>query len=283
MQEKSRLMTREQYLEMLIEASCWEASAMESGFMSWCERHVPAWRRLGQDETWIRQRIETAQITRGLHRTLKEQGLTVLEIRQELRRAYAASPELYDLARTSTPERLRYRGDTGDLRQRYTLRVLIRETEKLTYEAFRRWCGLPMTGPDSVFRELPDQVRVMRDLSTVEVLELLLAMSASACQLFGAPQSLSQEQIAMLMEERGKELRAAFVARYGYRPEESATPYVPSRSTVPRITRPTSRGSCKTVFTFVVKSSEIYAWNIILSTRVWQPDRPNHEYLAEVG
>ncbi|MGZ3644007.1 MAG: hypothetical protein ACXVCM_09150 [Ktedonobacteraceae bacterium] len=55
------LVTREQFIEMLVETSCWEASEMESGFLSWCERHVPTWRELGHDENWIRQRIETAQ------------------------------------------------------------------------------------------------------------------------------------------------------------------------------------------------------------------------------
>jgi hypothetical protein len=88
MEEHATRVTREQYREMLIDASCWEASEMESGFLSWCERHVPIWRKLGYDETWIRQRIETAQSTRSLHRTLKEQGLTMLEIREELRKMY---------------------------------------------------------------------------------------------------------------------------------------------------------------------------------------------------
>ena len=78
MEENVPLVTREQYVEMLVEASCWEASEMESGFLNWCERHVPTWRKLGYDETWIRQRIEPAQITRGLHRELKQKGLTIL-------------------------------------------------------------------------------------------------------------------------------------------------------------------------------------------------------------
>jgi hypothetical protein len=30
---------------------------MESGFLSWCEWHVPVWRKLGRNEIWIRQRI----------------------------------------------------------------------------------------------------------------------------------------------------------------------------------------------------------------------------------
>src|SRR5260370_14486199 len=89
MEEDANLLTREQYIEMLIDASCWDASEMESGFTSWCERHVPTWRKQGYDETWIRQRIEPARVTRGLHRKLKQHDLTMLEIREELRKAYA--------------------------------------------------------------------------------------------------------------------------------------------------------------------------------------------------
>ena len=73
MEEDANRVTREQYLDMLIDTSCWDASEMESGFTSWCERHAPIWRKQGYDGTWIRQRIETAQITRGLHRKLKAQ------------------------------------------------------------------------------------------------------------------------------------------------------------------------------------------------------------------
>jgi hypothetical protein len=203
---------------------------MESGFLSWCERHVPTWRKLGYDETWIRQRIEAAQITRGLHRELKQKGLTILEIRGELRKAYAAYPELYDLARDrerSHPGLLRYRGNTGDLRQRYALRVLLYETDKLTYEKFCRWGGLPMPDPESIFREQPDSVRVVRDLSTVEELEQALALSQHALHLLDAPESLTKDQLASLMEVHGKQLRATFIARYGYPPEDSTTPYVP--------------------------------------------------------
>ncbi len=203
---------------------------MESGFLSWCERHVPTWRKLGYDETWIRQRIETAQITRGLHRMLREQGLTMLEIREELRKAYAAHPELYDLARERVlihPGLLRYRGNTGDLRQRYTLRVLLYDTDKLTYEKFCRWSGLPVPDPESVFFEQPESVRVVRDLSTVEELELALALSRYALHLLDAPESLTKDQLASLMEVQGKQLRATFLARHGYLPEDSTTPYVP--------------------------------------------------------
>jgi len=230
MEEDATLVTREQYIEMLIDASFREASEMESGFTSWCERHVPTWRKLGCDETWIRQRIEMAQLTRGLHRTFKEQGLTMLEMREELRKAYADHPELYDLARERErlhPGLLRYRGNTSDLRQRYTLRVMIYETDKLTYEKFCRWSGLPVPSPDMVFCEQPDAVRVVRDLSTVEELELALAMSRYALHLLDAPEHLTTDQIAPLMEAHGKRLRATFIATYGYRPEDSTTPYVP--------------------------------------------------------
>src|SRR5215467_14188996 len=79
MEEDEMLVTREQYIEMLIDASFRDSSEMEAGFLSWCERHVPSWREQGHDETWIRQRVAMAQRTRGLHRTLREQGLTMLE------------------------------------------------------------------------------------------------------------------------------------------------------------------------------------------------------------
>src|SRR6266581_4858477 len=204
MVEEAILVTREQYVDMLIDASFRDASEMEAGFMSWCKRHVLLWREQGYDETWIRQRIDMAQRTRRLHRTLKEQGYTMLEIREELRRAYADAPELYDLALARErlhPGLLRYRGNTGDLRQRYTLRVLLYETDKLTYEKFCRRSGLPTLSPESVFREQPDEVRVVRDLSTVEELELMLAISRYALHLFDASEEhLTKDQIASLME-----------------------------------------------------------------------------------
>src|SRR5260370_27040823 len=154
----------------------------------------------------------------------------MLEIRDELRKTYAAHPELYERARAREhlhPGLLRYRGNTGDLRQRYTLRVMIYETDKLTFEKFCRWSGLPVPSPESVFFEQPDSVRVVRDLSTVEELELMLAMSRYALHLFAAPENLTKDQVAPLMEAHGKEIRATFIAGHGYRPEDSTTPYVP--------------------------------------------------------
>jgi hypothetical protein len=230
MEDDAPLVTREQYVEMLIDASFQEAAAIESGFMDWCEQLVPTWHEQGYDETWVRQRIETAQITRNLHRRFKEQGLTMLEIRDELRKAYVDHPELYDLAverERLHPGLLRYRGNTSDLRQRYTLRVLVYETDKLAYEKFCCWSGRPVPGPDSVFFEQPDSVQVVRDLSTVEELELALAMSKYTLRLFGAPEKLTQDQIALHMETYGRQLRATFIAKHRYQPEDSITPYVP--------------------------------------------------------
>ena len=89
MEDDATLVTREQYVEMLIGASFKDAAEIESGFMGWCERHVPIWREQGYDETWVRQRIETAQATHSLHCKFKEQSLAMLESRDELRKAYA--------------------------------------------------------------------------------------------------------------------------------------------------------------------------------------------------
>lgn len=230
MHKDATLMTREQYVEMLVDSSCWDASEMEAGFPSWCEQHVPIWRKLGYGETWIRLRIDMAQTTRGLHRTLKEQGLTMLQIREELRKTYTSVPELYDLVRERErhhPGLLRYRGNTGDLRQRYTLRILIYETDKLAYERLCRRSGLPVPGPESVFREQPADVRVVRDLSTIEELELALSLSRYALHLLDAPEAFTIDQIVSLIEAHGGELRADFIAKYGYAPEDSAVPYVP--------------------------------------------------------
>ena len=223
-------MTHEQYIEMLIDASLRDASEMEAGFMSWCERHIPVWCSQGYDETWIRRRIETAQSTRDFHRTLKEVGLTMLQIREEFRKSYAGYPELYKLAKERErlhPGFLRNRGNTSDFRQRYTLRVLLYETEKLAYEKFCTWSGRPKPSPNVPFVEQPDSLRVIRDLSTVEELELMLALSRYMLPLFDVSKNLTTDQIQQLMEEHGKHLRTVFISKYGYRPEDSSTPYVP--------------------------------------------------------
>src|SRR5487761_376715 len=93
MGEDALLVTRKQYVEMLIDASFRDAAGIEKGLLAWSEQHAPTWRAQGYDEVWIRQRIEMAQTTRSLHRTLKQQGRTMLEIREELRSMYEDCPE----------------------------------------------------------------------------------------------------------------------------------------------------------------------------------------------
>ena len=230
MEENTTCLTHEQYIEMLIDASLRDASEIEVGFMSWCERHVPVWRSQEHNETWIRQRIEAAQSTRSLLRTLKEQGLTMLAICEEFRKIYVGYPELYELARERErlhPGFLRYRGNTSDFRQRYILRVLLYETEKLSYEKFCDWSGRPKPTPNVPFLEQPDSLRVVRDLSTVEELELMLALSRYMLSLFDVSKNLTPDQIQQLMEEHGNHLRTVFISKYGYRPEDLSTPYVP--------------------------------------------------------
>jgi hypothetical protein len=52
-------------------------------------------------------------------------------------------------------------------------------------------------------------------------------MSRYTLQLLEAPEKLTHEQISLLMEAYGKQLRATFIAKHGYQPEDSAAPYVP--------------------------------------------------------
>lgn len=78
-----------------------------------------------------------------------------------------------------------------------------------------------------MFFEQPDYVRVVRDLSTVEELELMLAMCRYTLQLFDTPEYMTGDQLALLLETHDRQLRATFIAKYGYQPEDSATPYVP--------------------------------------------------------
>jgi hypothetical protein len=227
MEEQPRLMSREHYIEMLIDSSFREAAEIEAGFMTWCERHAPMWRRLGHDEAWIRQRIVTARNSHQTHRQLKAQGLSMLAIRDALRLAYADHPELYDLAlerERTQPGFLIYRGNTSDLRQRYTLRVLLYETDKQAYE---KWCSVTDQPVFEEFHEQPESIRVVRDLSTVEELEMGLALSRYLLSLFDEPGASPQDQVAQRLEVYGKQLRSVFLSKQGYAPEESATPYIP--------------------------------------------------------
>lgn len=117
-------------------------------------------------------------------------------------------------------------GNTDDLLQRYTLRVLVYEADKLTYQKFCTWGDIPFD-PDEPFHEQPDAVRVVRDLSTVEELQLMLAMTRALGAIFDEPRTTTREETARLAQEQGKLLREQFIAQHGYKPEESTTPYVP--------------------------------------------------------
>lgn len=224
-----KLVTREQYVEMLIDASFQDASEMELGFWSWCQKHASVWREMGHDESWIRQRIESAQITRTVHRRLKEQRLSMLEIREALRQSYADYPQLYDLAVEREhlhPGPLQYRGDAYDLRARYTLRVMVYEADKRAYELLCHWHSQQVPSPEEAFSEQPHHARI-RDLSTVEGLQQSLALCQYLIQLFEGPEKLTSDQITSLMYTQGQQLRVAFIAKYGYSPEDSAVPYIP--------------------------------------------------------
>ncbi len=204
-------MTGEQYVEMLIEASSWEASEMESGFLSWCQRHVPTWRRQGYGETWIRQRIETAQTARGLQRTLREQSLPMLEMREELRRRTQLIQNSMIWRENASPSTLAcftivgiqaISGNAIPCASCSTTQI------NLPMRSFVAGVACRCRAPGSIFLEQPDTVRVVRDLSTVEELELALALSRYGLHLFDAPESLTKDQLASLMEAHGKKLRA---------------------------------------------------------------------------
>lgn len=117
-------------------------------------------------------------------------------------------------------------GNTDDLLQRYTLRVLVYEADKLTYQKFCQWGDIPRE-PDESFHEQPDSVRVVRDLSTVEELQLMLAMTRALGTVFDEPRTETTAEIGKRVKEQGRQLRAQFIATHGYKPEESTTPYVP--------------------------------------------------------
>jgi len=105
------------------------------------------------------------------------------------------------------------------------IEILIDASFRGASEKFCLWNAMPVPSPGTCFYEQPDAVRVVRDLSTVE--ELALAMSRYALDLLDVPEKLTKDQIALLVEAHGKQLRASFIAKYGYRPEDSTTPYVP--------------------------------------------------------
>lgn len=228
MAEGGVLMTREQYAELLAEASFREAALMERGLLIWGEKHVPHWREHGRDEQWIRQRIKLAQSTRSLHRAMRQRGWSIMEIFEELRKMYIESTELYDAAladEEKSPGPLRYRGNTGDLRLRYTLRVLLYETDKLVYNELCRLYE-QTDNPEAVFAEKPN-TRVIRDLSCVEDLELMLSLSSYTLRLYLALEQLPDDDLMPLIHAEGERLRAHFIEQHGYAPEDSAVPYIP--------------------------------------------------------
>jgi hypothetical protein len=104
---------------------------------------------------------------------------------------------------------------------------MVYETDKLAYEKLCLWSGRPAPDPDSVFFEQPDSIRVERDLSTVEELEIALATVRYALQLFGETENLTQDQAIRRLKKCGRDLRATFIAKHGCLPEESSTAYVP--------------------------------------------------------
>lgn len=107
-----------------------------------------------------------------------------------------------------------------------TIAVLLYEADKLAYEQLRRLRGLPVPDPEKAFVE-QENTRVIRDLSNVEELELLLAMSKSMLRLFTASAQRTDDELASLIKAEGERLRANFIVQHGYAPEESATPYIP--------------------------------------------------------
>jgi hypothetical protein len=223
-----QVVPREQYVEMLVDTSLQEAEDLEMGFAAWCDRHVPTWHKMGRDETWIRRRIQSAQSTRKLHETMTERGYTYEQRRQVLREMYEDASELYDLAlererQQPEPGFILTNGNTHDLVQRYTLRVMLYEADKLAFARHCIWADLP---PETPFHE-DDHLRVVRDLSTVEELELGLALARHLIRCYESPVKLTSEQMAQGAEDYGRKLRAEFIAKYGYTPEESSTPYIP--------------------------------------------------------
>jgi hypothetical protein len=114
------------------------------------------------------------------------------------------------------------RGDTDDLMQRYTLRVMVFEADKANYERFCRRAGLPV----EEFQE-NDSIRYIRDFSTVEELELALAMAQHLGRYLDTPEPTTSAEIGGSMQAYGRALRAVFIERHGYKPEESTTPRIP--------------------------------------------------------
>jgi hypothetical protein len=113
-------------------------------------------------------------------------------------------------------------GVTDDLVQRYTLRVLLHDTEQRCQEAFHRWADL-LPEP---FLE-PDDVRVVRDLSGVEELQLQLALTNYKLQILEQGHSVTLEELMALIDAWATQARTSFIARNGFSPEEASVPFTP--------------------------------------------------------
>ena len=231
-----RQITLSEYVELLIDASMDEAKELEGGFFAWCKAHVVTWKKMGRDETWIRERIAKAQSTRRLHHELMSAGYTEVQRRELLRDAYAASaPELYQLmlereqSDSSGPHVSIIYGTADDILQRYVLRQLVFEADRANQVRFWRWQGLvdeeQLAARAAAFRESPDD-EFIRDLSTEEELMFALHMAQRLRELLERPQALSPSDLESALHQAGKELRAQFVSTYGYNPEQSTTPRV---------------------------------------------------------
>jgi hypothetical protein len=219
--------TRTAYYEGLVDETFRDDAEMREGFMAWAERHVPIWRSQGQDEAWIRLRIESARSCARLCQDMRGAGLTPGQQRKRIREALLASHEvdvdLYQLMlmRTGDQEPQHW-GVTDDLVRRYTLRVLLHDTEQRCQETFHRWADLP---PEP-FQE-PDDVRVVRDLSGVEELQLQLALTNYKLQILEQGHSVTLEELMAQIDAWATQARTSFIARNGFSPEEASVPFTP--------------------------------------------------------
>ncbi len=120
-------------------------------------------------------------------------------------------------------------GTTEDLLQRYTLRVMVYEANRAAFNAVEEWAG---RSPPRPFAEDPTHTGI-RDFSTVEELNLALQLQHFIQLCCEIRPKLTQKQISQRIDVFAKGERAAFIARYGYKPEESTVPRIPVTSEGP--------------------------------------------------